>query len=88
MVIDFAFSAEGFLLLRKFKDKFDCALRIDEPSGDALLLDIGDDSYRISADESVEEFKTAVMESLKSGENLLLERYRDNKVKYEDDMIY
>lgn len=88
MVIDFAFSAEGFSFLRKFKDKFDCTFRIDEPSGDALLLDIGDNSYRINADESVEEFKAAVMESLKSGKNLLLERYRDNKIKYEDDMIY
>lgn len=88
MVIDFAFSAEGFSLLREFKNKFDCTFRIDEPSGDALLLDIGDNSYRITDDENVEEFKTIVMESLETGENLLLERYQNNKVKYEDDVIY
>lgn len=87
-MIDFVFSVEGFSLLRKFKDKFDCAFRIDEPSGDALLLDIGDDSYRIKVDESIEDFKAVVEESLKSGRNLLLERYQSNKVKYEDDMIY
>lgn len=88
MVIDFVFSVEGFSFLRKFKDKFDCTFRIDEPSGDALLLDIGENSYRIEADENIEDFKAAVTESLKSGENLLLERYQNNKVKYEDDMIY
>ena len=88
MVIDFAFSAEGFSLLQKFKDKFNCTFRIDEPSGDALFLDIGDDSYRINADESIEDFKATIEESLKAGKNLLLKKYQDNKVKYDEDMIY
>ena len=88
MVIDFVFSAEGISLVRKFKDKFDCAFRINEPSGDALLFDIGEDSYRINDDESTEDFKAVVIESLKSGENLLLKKYQNNKVKYKDDVIY
>lgn len=88
MVIDFIFSAEGISLIRKFKGKFDCIFRIDEPSGDALLFDIGENSYRINDDESTEDFKAVVMESLRSGENLLLKKYQDNKVKYKNDMIY
>lgn len=88
MIVDFVFSAEGFAFMRDFKDKFDCTFRIDEPSGDTLLLDIGDDSYKIKADESVDEFKAAITESLKSGKNLLKEKYRTGKVKYNDDMIY
>lgn len=88
MVVDYAFSTEGFSLLRKFKDKFDCTFRIDEPSGDTLLFDVGDNSYRISTDDSVDEFKAVINESLKSGKNLLLERYKNNKVEYDDDMIY
>lgn len=88
MVIEFAFSVEGISLLRKFKDKFDCTFRIDEPSGDALLLDLGDSSYKINTDESVENFKVVIEESLKTGKNLLLKKYQGNKVKYEDDVVY
>ena len=88
MIVDFVFSAEGFSFMRDFKDKFDCAFRIDEPSGDSLLLDIGGDSYEIKADESVDEFKAAIAESLKSGKNLLQEKYRTGKVKYDEDMMY
>lgn len=88
MVVDYAFSTEGFSLLREFGGKFDCAFRVDEPSGDTLLLDVGDNSYRVSTDDSVEEFKAIIKESLKSGKNLLLERYQNDKAEYDDDMIY
>ena len=88
MLIDFIFSAEGIPLIRKFNGKFDCAFRIDEPSGEALLFDVGENSYRINADESIEDFKAVVMESLKSGENLLLKKFQDNEIKYKDGMIY
>ena len=88
MIVDFAFSTEGFSILQKFAEKFDCAFQIDQPSGDALLLGIGNDSYRIKPDESVENFKAAITESLKSGKNLLLEKYKSEKIKYNGDAIY
>lgn len=88
MVVDFAFTAEGFAILQKFNDKFDCRFRIDEPAGDSLLLDTGESSYRIDDGESIEKFKAAIEESLKTGKNLLLEKYKGNKVQYEDDVIY
>lgn len=88
MIVDFVFSAEGFSIVQRFAEKFDCAFRIDEPSGDTLLLDDGNDSYKIKPDESVEDFKAAITESLKSGKNLLQERYKSEKIKYNDDMIY
>lgn len=88
MVVDYVFSDESFSLVRKFIERFDCTFRIDEPSGDALLLDIGDDSYRISADESADEFKKAIEESLRTGKNLLLDKYRANKVDYDNNMTY
>lgn len=88
MIVDFVFSTEGFSIVQKFAEKFDCAFRIDEPSGDTLLLDVGNDSYEINPDESVEDFKAAIAESLKSGKNLLQERYKTGKIKYNNDMIY
>lgn len=88
MIVEFAFSKDVFPLLRKFADKFDCTFRIDEPSGDTLLFDVGDNSYRIDPDESSDVFTAIIKESLKLGKNLLLEKYQNNKVKYDDDMIY
>lgn len=88
MIVDFVFSTEGFSIVQKFAEKFDCAFRIDEPSGDTLLLDVGNDSYKIKPDESIEDFKAAIAESLESGKNLLQERYKTGKIKYNDDMIY
>lgn len=88
MVVDFAFTAEGFAILQKYNDKFDCRFRIDEPAGDSLLLDTGESSYKIDEDESVEAFKAMIEESLNTGRNLLLEKYRSNKIQYEDDVVY
>ena len=88
MIVDFIFSAEGFSFVREFAEKFDCVFRIDEPSGDSLLLDVGENSYRIKSDETVEEFKALITESLKSGKNLLRDRYKTGKVEYNDSMIY
>lgn len=88
MLQDFVFSVEGFSFLQNFKDTFDCAFRIDEPSGDALILDAGEHSYKIKDDESIEEFKAAVAESLETGKNLLVGRYKDSEIKYNEDADY
>lgn len=88
MLQDFVFSAEGFSFLQDFKDKFDCSFRIDEPSGDALILDAGDHSYKITDEESLEGFKAAVSESLETGKNLLVIRYKDSEIEYNEDADY
>lgn len=88
MIIDFALTAEGFTLLQKFSSKFNCRLRIDEPDGNELLLDTGEDSYRINMGENVAEFKAVIEESLKTGKNLLLEKYKGDKVHYAEDVLY
>lgn len=88
MVVDFFVSCEGTTLLREFEGKFDCGFRIDEPGGDTLVFDIGEKTYEVPRDERLEDFKAVIQQSLKSGENLLLQRYSNNRVRYEDDVIY
>lgn len=88
MVVDFFVSCEGTALLREFEDKFDCGFRIDEPGGDTLVFDIGENTYEIPLDERLEDFKAVIQQSLKSGENLLLQRYSNNRIRYEDNVIY
>lgn len=88
MLQDFVFSAEGFSFLERFKDKFGCAFRIDEPSGDALILDTANHSYRIKDEESLESFKATVTESLEIGKNLLAIRYKDSEIKYDEGADY
>ena len=87
MVMDFIFSADGFSLLQQYKDKFNCSVRIDEPSGESLILDADGKSFRI-AGGTVEDFKTTIIQSLETGENLLLEKNKGNEIKYGDDILY
>lgn len=87
MVTDFIFSADGFSLLQQYKDKFNCSIRIDEPSGESLILDIGDKSFYIDG-SNVDDFKETIAQSLKSGKNLLFEKNKGNEIKYEDDILY
>ena len=88
MVTDFIFSAKGISLMKNFESKFGCAFRIDEPSGDTFLIDVGNDSYKLKPDISVEDFETTIIGSLMSGKNLLLEKHLDSKVEYEESMVY
>ncbi len=87
MVTDFIFSADGFSLLQQYKDKFNCSIRIDEPSGESLILDAGNKSFRIDG-SNVGDFREAIVRSLESGENLLFEKNKGNEIKYEDDVDY
>lgn len=87
MVTDFIFSADGFSLLQQYKDKFNCSIRIDEPSGESLILDIGNKSFYIDG-SNVDDFKETIAQSLKSGKNLLFEKNKGNEIKYEDDILY
>jgi len=85
---EFIFSAEGFEFLGKFKNKFDCSFRIEEPSGSMVILDVGNQSFGIKEDESLEDFKAAVEKSLETGENLLAVRYKNFEIKYDEDVDY
>lgn len=87
MVTDFIFSADGFSLLQQYKDKFNCSVRIDEPSGESLILDAGNKSFRIDGG-TVEDFEATIIQSLETGENLLLEKSKGNEIKYGDDILY
>lgn len=87
MIQDFVFSAEGFGFLQDFKDRFDCTFRIDEPS-DALVLDAENHSYKVKDDENLDDFKAAVVESLATGKNLLMSRYQDSEMEYNEDADY
>lgn len=88
MVVDSFVSCEGTALLREFEGKFDCGFRIDEPGGNTLVFDIGENTCEVPPDERLEDFKAVIQQSLKSGENLLLQRYSNNQIRYEDDVIY
>jgi hypothetical protein len=70
MLSKFIFSKDGFLFLDKFKNRFGCRFRCDEPSND-IVLDADEKTYKIPRDETVEHFKSLVLESIKTGKNLL-----------------
>ena len=84
----FIFSKEGHEFLKDFKEQFDCMFRIDEPAGENIIVDAGDLSYMIPNDESIEDFKAAVVESIKTGNNLVVEKYKSNLLEYENDIDY
>lgn len=85
-MIEFIFSKEGYKFLNKYKEMFDCGFRIDEPDGTAVLVDIGDDTFEIPEEESIEDFKALINESISTGRNFLESKY--SKVEYDNDMIY
>ena len=87
MIIDFIFTADGFSLLQQYKDKFNCSVRIDEPSGQSLMLDTGNKSFHIDCSD-IDDFKETIFQSLESGENLLFEKNKGNEIKYEYDILY
>lgn len=90
MIIDFIMSIDGMKFLDNFKEQFDCNFRIAEPSGTDLLLDVGEKTFKIPEDESIDEFKAAVITSVETGENILIERYKHYEVDdaYESDIEY
>ena len=85
MIINYILSEEGRLLLEKFNNKFECQFRIDEP-GNSFVFDIGDKTYKIPDDETIENFKSLILLSIESGNNLLVSRY--SIVEYEENLIY
>jgi hypothetical protein len=71
--------------LDKFKNRFGCRFRCDEPSND-IVLDADEKTYKIPRDETVEHFKSLVLESIKTGKNLLAKQYEI--VEYEEGVDY
>lgn len=82
MLITFISSDEGFDILCNYKKQFGCAVYILEP-GSELILDTGPEAYVIDYSMPEEEFKEIVSQSIKTGENLLLQRFLHAKL--EDD---
>lgn len=85
MLSEFIFSKEGNRFLDEFKTKFGCRFRHDEPSGD-LVFDAGENTYKIPRAETLENFKSMVLESVKTGKNLLTSQY--SIVEYEENVDY
>lgn len=71
----------------KYKKKFDCAIRIDEPSGNSLILDAGRKSFYIDC-SNVDDLEDMITQSLKTGKNILLEKSKMNEVKYDKNVLY
>lgn len=87
MITDFIFSNEGFSFLKSYMDKFDCSFKIPEPSGNKVVLEINGKWVEIKESEDVEAFKAAINESIRSGKNMLLERYKGSEIIFDDDVI-
>jgi hypothetical protein len=85
MLSEFIFSREGILFLDQFKTKFGCRFRHDEPGND-LVFDIGEKTYKIPKEETIEKLKSLILESIKTGKNLLTRQY--NVVEYEENADY
>ena len=87
MIADFIFSNEGFSFLKNFTEKFDCSFKIPEPSGNQVVLEINGKWVEIKESEDVEAFKAAINESIRSGKNMLLERYKGSEIIFDDDVV-
>ena len=81
----FIFSEEGALFLDEFKNKFGCRFRYDEPGND-LVFDVDEKTYKILDDETLENFKSLILDSVKKCQNLLAEQC--NIVEYEDNIDF
>lgn len=51
---------EKHSLLQQYEDKLNCSIRIDEPSGDSLILDVGNKSFRIDSSD-IDDFKGTIV---------------------------
>ena len=85
VVADYVFSQEGQLFLEEFNRKFDCQFRYDEPGSD-FVVDTDNKTYKIPKNETIEVFKSLIIESVKSGKNILVSRY--NLVEYDANVEY
>ena len=85
MLLEFIFSGEGILFLDQFKAKFGCRLRQDEPGND-LVFDVGEKTYKIPEELTLDKFKSLVLESIKTNKNLLVKHC--NIVEYEENVDY
>jgi len=88
MLQDFIFSSEGLNFLESYRNKFNCSFRIEEPSGNAVILDVGEQSFKVRDDEKLEDFKAIIMESLKSGRNILIEHCEPIETENYEDLVY
>ena len=88
MLLNYIFSDAGFEFVKDFCETFDCSFRIDEPAGEDLVIDVGEKTFKIPSSETVDDFKKAVSESVKTGKNLIAERYAKFPVYYEDGYDY
>ena len=87
MVRNYLSTKPGFLLSRQYQERFDCSIGVEEP-GDILVLDLGDEVLMIPNNETVDDFRQTIQQSLTSGKNLLAERYAANKSEQIEGVVY
>lgn len=88
MLQNYIFSDAGFEFVKEFCETFDCSFRVDEPAGEDLVIDVGEKTFKIPSSETVDDFKKAVSESVKTGKNIVAKRYDEFPVFYEEDNDY
>ena len=85
LVANYVFSEEGQLFLEEFNRKFECHFRYDEPGSD-FVVDTNNKTYKIPNDETIENFKSLIIESVRNRENILVIRY--SLVEYDKNVEY
>ena len=85
MLQDYIFSDDGFSFLRKFRQRFDCMFRLEVPGG-MLVMDEGDDAYKLPESMTTDEFKKLVGESISVGKNLV--KLKCSKIEYVKGTVY
>ena len=75
-VYDYFSTDEGFNYVWDACDRIGGKIFIDEDDYTRLLYDMGYEAYVIPEGETVDDFKRAVEDSLRTGKNMLLERYK------------
>lgn len=82
-MLDWIVTKEAFAIVRKFERRFDCKIRIDEPS-DRLVLDVQDETFNISSIDNIAILKKQLTDSIETGINIPLENCKHQRIVYDD----
>jgi len=84
-VYEFYFTEEGRYYVKRVCNAFGGSLGIDDSDWTSVLYEIDGGAYAIPEEEDAADFIRAVEESLRTGKNMLLERYKQFPAEpYED----
>ena len=88
-VYEFYFTEEGWRCVKDMCSAFGGSMGIHESNWTSMIYEIDGGVYSIPEEEDAADFKRAVEESLRTGKNMLLERYKQFPTEpYDDDSDY